>query len=98
MRTRSMIVLVACALLLSLGTATAEYDPSRDVRVGVDSPTTNRLASRLRIGSLGRSAFRVQEGAHASLKALTGVSVDHFYVWICLGPECVPVDPFTVGN
>ena len=98
MRTRVMTLLAACALLLPLGTAAAQYDPSQDVYVKVDAPLTNRLASKLGVGRLGARAFNLQEGAHRTLTQATGVSVDHFYVWVCLGSECVPVDPFTVGN
>ena len=98
MRKRTTAALVACALLLSLGAGHAEYDPSRDLRVGVDTPATTRAARSLGLGRLGSRAFHLQEGVHRTATRATGVSVDHFNVWVCLGSECVPVDPFTVGN
>lgn len=98
MRRRTTIALFACALLLTFGTGNAQYDPSKDVRVELDSAPTTRLARTLGIGRLGSTAFRLQETAHRTLTNTTGVSVPYFYVWVCLGTECVPVDPFTVGN
>ena len=98
MRKRITTVLFACALLLSLGMGSAEYDPSKDIRIEVTTAPTTRLARTLGVGRLGAQAFDLQEGAHATLTDTTGVSVDHYYVWVCFGSECVPVDPFTVGN
>ena len=98
MRKRATTILIACAVLLSLGLVSAEYDPSQDVYLTADAPLTNRLASKLGVGRLGTKAFNLQEGAHGTVTDSTGVSVDHYYVWVCLGSECVPIDPFTVGN
>lgn len=98
MRKRTTNVLLTCALLLTLGVGNAEYDPSNDIWIEVDTAPTTYLAQTLGVGTLGSQAFDLQEGAHGTFTSTTGVSVDHYYVWVCLGSECVPVDPFTVGN
>jgi hypothetical protein len=87
------------ASILALSFAFAQdtssgYNPEDDVTITVDNPVTNSVAETLNVGKIGDTAFNAQEGVHKAVEGSTGKSVSHYYVKVCLGSSCVPVDPF----
>jgi hypothetical protein len=74
------------------------YDSSQDVTVTIDNPVTNQVAETLGVGQVGDALFNTQENVHKTIESSTGQSVKHYYVKLCLGKSCVPVDPFKVHN
>ena len=66
------------------------------VRIGGSSG--DLIADALPVAETGEAAYDTQEGAHDSVTLLTGVAVDHYYIDVCTGDECIPVDPFTFDN
>ena len=52
----------------------------------------------LPIRLLGDLAFDLQEGTHGSITDLSGAEIDHYYIWVCLADQCIPVDPFTFSR
>lgn len=93
--------LVTIALLLGLFLASyafAEYKSDRDITLRVKAPKmVDRVVSEP-VTAAGDTMFSTQEGAHDSVTDATGAEVDHYYVWVCVGDACVPVDPFTVNR
>jgi hypothetical protein len=74
------------------------YDSSQDITITVDNSITNQAAETLGVGQVGNALFNTQEGVHSAVEGSTGTSVKHYYVKLCLGKSCVPVDPFKVHN
>ena len=52
----------------------------------------------LPVGLLGELLFDLQEGTHNSITNVSGAEVDHYYIWVCLADQCIPVDPFTFSS
>ena len=61
--------------------------------VRLDTRLTNQTAEELQVGEVGDALYDVQEGTHDTVTDTTGVEIEHSYVDVCLGDECVPVDP-----
>lgn len=91
----SMVALLSFAF--AEGTSSG-YDSSQDVTVTVDNSVTNKVAETLGVGQVGNTLFNTQEGVHKTVEGSSGQSVNHYYVKLCLGKSCVPVDPFKVHN
>ena len=88
-----------CVLALALaGAAFAQYNPDNDVYITVDNPVVEEVAEDIGLGELGDDLFEAQEGVHETVKETTGEEVDHYYIHICSGKQCVPVDPFRFGR
>lgn len=85
-------------LVALAGTAMAEYNPDDDVYIKVENETATKLAKTLKLGDLGDDLFDAQEGAHEVVGETTGEEVDHYYIHVCVGDECVPVDPVRFRN
>jgi hypothetical protein len=96
-RSPRMILAVLAAVALT-GVAVAEYNPDNDIYLRVDNKNLNKVAKAVALNRTGDALFETQEGAHATTTETTGQEVDHYYIWICLGGSCVPVDPFTASN
>lgn len=95
---RVLNLLIILGLLAALSFGSAEHRSDQDIYVTVSTPLTDNIAERARLGKLGKPLFDLQEGTHQQLKETTGVEVDHFYLNLCLGDACLPVDPFTFGR
>ncbi len=92
---RSLIRLFAAlGLVVGLSAAFADPNPSHDVHVNVNAGPANKVVDALPVNRVGKALFRIQEGAHRAVKQTTGTSVDHHYIWIGVGHQSVPVDPF----
>lgn len=74
------------------------YDEEKDVYVVFHGERFEDASSFLPIGVLGELAFDLQEGTHSSITHASGAEVDHYYIWVCLGEQCIPVDPFTFSS
>lgn len=95
---RILNLLTALGLLVALSFGSAEHRSDQDISVTVSTPLTDNIAEKAQLGKLGKRLFNLQEGAHQQLKETTGVEVDYFYLNLCLGDACLPVDPFTFGR
>lgn len=57
------------------------------------------VADTLPVEELGDTLYDTQEDVvHGTLTNLTGISVDHYYIDVCTGDECLPLDPFRLSN
>lgn len=86
------------ALLGSVGTVFAEGDSDGDIRITLYNKTLERIASTAEVGETGEALYDTQEGVHDTVADTTGAEVDHFYIWTCIGDECVAVDPVRFSN
>ncbi len=75
----------------------AEYDESSDIYIVFRGEYFEDETEFIPVDMLGKLAFELQEGTHESITHVSGAEVDHYYVWVCLGEQCIPVDPFRVG-
>lgn len=66
---------------------------AKDWHIRVNAPLVAAVTDRLPLAGAGDRLYQAQEGAHAAVTALTGVEVDHFYVWVHVGKTSIPVDP-----
>lgn len=89
---------LATALLVLLGGALAQHDPDDDVYIRVEEPTVERVARSLGLGALGGALYDAQEGVHETVTETTGAEVERYYLNVCLGDECLPIDPLRVSN
>ena len=94
-------VLVITALLFTLAACsssnelrTTEYDPNNDVYVMFQGEIAEDASALLPAEVIGQKAFELQEGTHESITDVSGAEIDHYYIWVCLGSDCIPVDPF----
>ncbi|MEX2541382.1 MAG: hypothetical protein WD314_06215 [Trueperaceae bacterium] len=95
-RAASLLLVLA---LLSVASADGNgYNSDNDVYLQVENEAAERAASRIGVGRLGGTAFGVQEGAHELVGDSSGQTVEHYYIWFCIGSECVPIDPFEFGG
>jgi hypothetical protein len=88
------LVLVWAASFLGLAAA----DRPDDIYVRVENQAVERVARDAQVGKLGRELYRAQESANRSLQRSTGLEADNYYVWVCVGNQCLPVDPYTFSN
>ena len=77
---------------------TAGYNPEDDVYIMIGGQVIEDATSILPIDLIGELAFELQEGTHESITDVSGAEIDHFYIWVCLGDACIPVDPFRVSR
>jgi hypothetical protein len=85
-------VIVALLLLTLTSTSLAEYHPEDDMHVSV----TLLPGTAPSFAWLGDLTFEQQESVHDSGTALTGTSVDHFYIWVEVnGESWLAVDPMS---
>lgn len=93
-RVRALRWLVVAVMAMTLSTAFAGHRANRDVRLGINGWTGGLLAGLLPISEVGDLAYDVQEGVHDAVTDVTGVEIDHSYIWIGVGGEEIPLDPF----
>lgn len=96
---RSMIrVLSVLALVVGSFVAFADYEPNHDVHLNVDTGTGGQVSDALPIDTVGSTLFQTQESVHDTVSNTTGTSVDHYYIWIGVNGQSVPVDPFSFNR
>jgi hypothetical protein len=94
LRTFILASVVALLSFVFAEDTSSGYDSSQDVTITVDNPVTNEVAETLGVGQVGDALFNTQEGVHKTVENTTGQSVNHYYVKLCLGKSCLPIDPF----
>lgn len=75
-----------------------EYNPSDDVYVVFQGRHFADATKFLPVNLIGKLAFDLQEGTHDNITNVSGAEVDHYYIWLCLADQCIPVDPFTFSG
>lgn len=74
------------------------YHPDKDIYIVFKGVVFKKVTTLLPVRVLGEVAFKLQEGTHSSIKDVSEAEVDHYYIWVCLADDCIPVDPFTYSN
>lgn len=84
----TLAVIVAAQVLVG-GTASAAYLSTNDLTVNLLPGSGLELP-----GDTGTVTYDLQEGVHDTITDLTGVSVDHSYIWVEVdGEPVLAVDP-----
>ena len=91
------VLLSGCGLQSNIGLETTAYDPENDVYVVFGGQHFQNASEFLPLEVVGDLAFKLQQGTHASIRSLDVAEVDYYYIWACIGEDCIPVDPFRVG-
>ena len=95
-RSLTFVLVLILALVGCQEDATLEttgYNSEDDVYLIVRGQVIEDATSMLPAGLIGKLAFDLQEGTHKSITDVSGAEVDHYYIWVCLGDACIPVDP-----
>ncbi len=104
MNTKRWILALSLVLFLGSCSQTAtplepiEYDASQDVYIVFHGKHFEDATKFLPVDLIGELAFDLQEGTHDKITDVSGAEVDHFYIWLCLADQCIPVDPFTFSG
>lgn len=88
--TRLALALALCLLLAAPALAWGSLT--------IRSDLTDTVAEELNVGEVGDALYEAQEGVHDAVTDTTGVEIEHDYIDICAGDECVPVDPIRYSN
>lgn len=84
----TLAVIVAAQVLVG-GSASAAYLSTNDLTVNLLPGSGLELP-----GDTGTVTYDLQEGVHDTITDLTGVSVDHSYIWVEVdGEPVLAVDP-----
>lgn len=84
-----------CSLLLAfvlVGAAVAEHDPSGDKFLGASDRAA--AGSVLPVDTVHDITFGTLAEVRERLERNTGDEVEYSLVWICVGDDCMAVDPF----
>lgn len=91
------LFLSGCGVQSDIGLEPTGYNPEDDVYVVFRGQYFQDASEFLPLELVGELAFKLQEGTHASIRSLDVAEVDYYYIWACVGEDCIPVDPFRVG-
>ena len=91
------LLLSGCGMQPEVGLEPTGYDPENDVYIVFKGQHFQNASDFLPLELVGELAFELQEGTHASIRSLDVAEVDYYYIWACVGEDCIPVDPFRVG-
>lgn len=83
------VVLAFCLVAAFSSTALAAHKSSGDVRVKL------KLGGLLKpLAPLGQATYNLQESLHNTITNLTGIEIDHSYIWVeADGVEVLAIDP-----
>jgi hypothetical protein len=105
MKRLAILFVVAVLLLGSTGCqqSRAELQPTayhsdKDIYIVFKGAVFTKVTALLPVRVLGEVAFKLQEGTHSSITDVSQAEIDHYYIWVCLAEDCIPVDPFTYSN
>lgn len=87
-------LLGGCGLQSNIGLETTGYDPEDDVYIVFGGQHFQNASEFLPLEVVGDLAFKLQQGTHASIRSLDVAEVDYYYIWACIGEDCIPVDPY----
>ncbi len=91
------LFLSGCGMQSSVELRTIDYDPEHDVYIVFGGQHFQDASEFLPLELVGELAFELQEGTHASIRSLDVAEVNYYYVWLCLGEDCIPVDPWRIS-
>jgi hypothetical protein len=74
------------------------YHSDKDIYIVFRGAIFKKASAWLPAEVLGEIAFKLQEGTHQSIKDVSQAEIDHYYIWVCLADDCIPVDPFRYSN
>ena len=89
--------LSGCGMQSDISLETADYDSEHDVYVVFGGQHFQDASEFLPLEVVGELAFKLQEGTHASIRSLNVAEVNYYYIWLCLGEDCIPVDPYRIS-
>jgi hypothetical protein len=79
--------------LLTVGVAGAEYNSENDITLSIQTGTGDIITLPL-TDDQAQQMFEAQEKVHEKVQELTGLGVDHCYIWIEVdGVKVLAVDP-----
>ena len=90
----SLLTLVGCSAPGDNNLVTESYNSDQDVYIVFHGRHFDNATAFLPNALITELTFDLQEGTHESITDLSGAEVDHYYIWLCLGQACIPVDPF----
>lgn len=93
-----LFLLTGCGLQGQVPLETTDYNDENDVYIVFLGRHFEEVTRFLPVNVLGRALFDLQEGTHEAITEVTGAELDRFYIWVCLGEQCIPVDPFTFSS
>lgn len=73
----------------------ASYNADEDVYIVFQGQHFDDATALLPNALVTEVVFELQEGTHETITNVSGAEVDHYYIWVCLGRACIPVDPFS---
>ena len=91
------VFLGGCGMQSDVRLSAVGYDPEHDVYIVFGGKHFQDASEFLPLELVGELAFKLQEGTHASIRSLNVAEVDYYYIWACVGEDCIPVDPFRTG-
>lgn len=94
----ALLVLAGCQGSEDTGLSPTAYEFDQDIYVVFHGQVFEDATELLPVERVGELAFELQEGMHENITHLSGAEVDHYYIWVCLGEACIPVDPFTYSS
>jgi hypothetical protein len=101
---KRVVSLIVMVLVLLTGTGCQQrgpeleattYQPNKDMYIVFHGLLIKRVTSLLPVSLLGEIAFKLQEGTHSSVRDVSQAEIDHYYIWVCLADDCIPIDPFS---
>lgn len=91
------LFLSGCGMQADVALAPTDYDPEHDVYIVFAGQHFQDASEFLPLELVGEIAFKLQEGTHASIRSLNVAEVNYYYIWVCMGEDCIPVDPYRTG-
>ena len=88
-----LLALVGCSVGGNL--ATEGYNSGEDVYIVFNGEHFDDATALLPHEVVTEVTFELQEGTHEAITDVSGAEIDHYYIWLCLGQACIPVDPFS---
>lgn len=94
----TLVILSGCGIQGSVPLEPTAHNDENDLYIVFLGNHFENVTRFLPIDVLGKALFELQEGTHARITDVTGAELDYFYIWVCLGEQCLPVDPFTFSS
>lgn len=96
----SLLLLSGCQTQVSALLPSVEpmgYEEEHDLYIVFGGQHFQDVGTFLPVKLVGELAFDLQEGTHRSIRHVGVAELNYYYIWLCLGDSCIPVDPFRVG-
>ena len=89
-----LLAVVGCDATSS-NLTTAAYNSDEDIYIMLGGDYFDDATAFLPHEVLTEVTFDLPEGTHEAITDVSGVEIDHYYIWVCLGRARIPVDPFS---